>query len=365
MLSKLAANNIVIAAPDDGTAANNGKITVSDPINYAGTNSLTLRGGREGIIVNANITTNGSLTLETLTGKITIGEVIVAGTNQAIGGALSSGGDLTLNAPKGAVTVNRSITMTKALVGDSYATIAITAGKGIRLNSTISAPNANLVLTNNKVRFTDVDYNGIKNNGSLITVHRFEMFDYHQQGVNDTFTNMNVEILGSVVLGSIGLNGTSHFVFSNNRSLQINGGSLIMGTADISTAAGFDITMVKTGDNNDFHTNSADPTDPAVTGFKLLSVTASNGSPAGSNIGLYIHSGRNFYDYSDPIGNSNQGKVALTSNRGNLSLCRRYDYLPAATPKINLPKIPKPHLLHSLRRWQCDGFCPGRYYPRQ
>ncbi|MCX8500537.1 MAG: hypothetical protein ORO03_02415, partial [Alphaproteobacteria bacterium] len=357
LIAKLASTSIIIVAPDDNTIANTGKITVSGPINYTGTNSLTLRGGREGIIVNANITTNGSLTLETLTGgitiggalssggdltlragnngisikanlsstglqtletltgKITIGEAIVAGTNQAIGGALSSGGDLTLNAPKGAVEINRSITMTRALVGVDYANIAITAGKGIRLNSTINAPNANLVLTNNKVIDTDVTYNGIKNNGSLITVHRFEMFDYYQLGVNDTFTNMNVEILGSVVLGSRRANQTSHFVFSNNRSLQIDGGSFILGTADISTAAGYDITMVKTGIPNQFNVK-AGGSESSINGYKLLSIAAANGAPAASEVGLYIHSGRNFYNYTDPNGNSNQGKVALSSDSG-------------------------------------------------
>ena len=99
-----------------------GGITIGGALSAGG--SLTLRAGNTGIGINANMTSTGSQTLETLTGKITIGEVIVAGTNQAIGGALSSGGDLTLNAPKGAVTVNRSITMTKRFgFGDNYATI--------------------------------------------------------------------------------------------------------------------------------------------------------------------------------------------------------------------------------------------------
>ena len=160
------------------------------------------------------------------------------------------------------MTVSSAITMTKALVGDSYATIAITAGKGILLNSTISAPNANLVLRNNDPNIVeehqDLKHVGISNNGSVITVHKFDMFDHRQNGVNNSFTNMNIEILGSVVIGNIMYNSNNHFVFSNNKALQINGGSSITGTADISTAAGFDITMVKSGINNLFTTVADD-----------------------------------------------------------------------------------------------------------
>jgi filamentous hemagglutinin family protein len=296
--TQLGLGNVTISTASGPVSGNKGDITVSAPVSWSSTNSLTLQANNS-IFVNQNITANGgNITLNADVDGSGAGAIVItkATLNSNGGNIILGGGSNPSTSP--AVGTGEFIRIGVSLIG-----------------STLNAGTGNISITGQGFAGLSVnDNNGIYvSTNSGITTAGTGSITLNGTGGNGIGSNNrgifinNASTVESIGTGSITLNGTGGNGNDNNEGIFIADSTVQSAGGNVSlTGNGGGTGTGNTGVKID---NS---TVQSTAGNGTVTITGTGGKGTHLNPGIWI------YNYGTSIVRSQNGDIALTGTGGGM-----------------------------------------------